>query len=80
MTLHTSKGLEFPVVAIAGIGFLPHRNENEVRAARLLYVGMTRAAGHLMMTASGESTFIARLNKIKRASRVLRTAETSVPA
>src|SRR6185295_17897220 len=52
MTLHSSKGLEFPVVFVAGLeeGMLPHAlalEDDPVAGAeeerRLLYVGMTRA-------------------------------------
>ena len=43
MTMHASKGLEFPIVAIAGLGHMPYRAEQEADDARLLYVAMTRA-------------------------------------
>ncbi len=58
MTLHSAKGLEFPVVVVAGLedGLLPHFNakgqpENVEEERRLLYVGMTRAEKRLMLTA-----------------------------
>ena len=50
MTLHRAKGLEFPVVFIAGVedGTLPlHRCESTEEERRLLYVGMTRAEDEL---------------------------------
>lgn len=56
MTLHASKGLEFPVVFIVGCeeGLIPfHRPGMEVDEAeerRLFYVGMTRAQEHLILT------------------------------
>ncbi|HEY2105603.1 MAG TPA: UvrD-helicase domain-containing protein, partial [Candidatus Binataceae bacterium] len=49
MTLHTSKGLEYPVVFIAGMeeGLFPHSRAEGTsdveEERRLLYVGMTRA-------------------------------------
>ena len=68
MTLHSSKGLEFPVVAIAGLGFMPYHADDVKNEARLLYIGMTRATERLMMTASGESTFARRLTAISIAA------------
>jgi superfamily I DNA/RNA helicase len=60
MTIHSSKGLEFPIVAIAGIGFMPTRIDESEDEARLLYVGMTRASERLFMTASRDSAFVQR--------------------
>lgn len=58
MTLHGSKGLEFPVVFLAGIsaGMLPLERENTAvdpeEERRLFFVGMTRAREELVLTAS----------------------------
>lgn len=54
MTLHGSKGLEFPYVILAGIeeDLLPHRSlgSDHDEERRLFYVGITRAKKRLVMT------------------------------
>jgi DNA helicase-2/ATP-dependent DNA helicase PcrA len=57
MTLHSAKGLEFPLVAIIGMeeGIFPHSRSFEDGDAleeerRLCYVGMTRARQRLLLT------------------------------
>lgn len=61
VTMHSSKGLEFPVVAIPGLGYMPNQKLDEKDETRLLYVGMTRAMDHLIITYHKKSTFVARL-------------------
>ena len=61
MTLHVSKGLEFPVVALVGAGRMPVEGEDEREEARLFYVGATRATQRLVIGASGGGKFAARL-------------------
>ena len=68
MTLHGSKGLEFPVVLIYGAdqGSIPLENEKHPsdpeEERRLFYVGITRAKEELLLTTSGEiSEFLVRL-------------------
>ncbi|HMP12166.1 3'-5' exonuclease, partial [Hydrogenophaga sp.] len=51
MTLHVSKGLEFPVVALVGAGRMPAEGEDEREEARLFYVGATRATQRLVIGA-----------------------------
>ena len=58
MTLHVSKGLEFPVVALVGAGRMPAEGEDEREEARLFYVGATQ---RLVIGASGGGKFAARL-------------------
>jgi DNA helicase-2/ATP-dependent DNA helicase PcrA len=57
MTLHSAKGLEFPVVFLPGLedGLLPHFNtqgrpEDLEEERRLFYVGMTRAEKRLYLS------------------------------
>jgi superfamily I DNA/RNA helicase len=57
MSLHSSKGLEFPCVFLAGMeeGTLPHSKVIEeggdiAEERRLCYVGITRAREHLILT------------------------------
>src|SRR5262245_2607205 len=57
MTLHSAKGLEFPVVILAGLeeGLFPHSRsaddqEELEEERRLCYVGMTRARSKLVLT------------------------------
>jgi superfamily I DNA/RNA helicase len=61
MTMYSSKGLEFPIVAIAGVGFMPYMEDQEKEDAKLLYVGMTRATERLILTAHKHSDFVQRL-------------------
>lgn len=61
VTFHSSKGLEYRVVAIPGFGFMPNARCLEVDEVRLAYVAMTRSTEHLFMTYSRESPFVRRL-------------------
>lgn len=56
MTLHASKGLEFPAVFVCGVqkGLLPAHPDEAEEERRLLYVGMTRAKEELFLLYSGE--------------------------
>ena len=67
VTMHSSKGLEFPTVATCGIGSLGVKEERIEDEAKLLYVAMTRATQNLLVTSSKESTFSVKLEEmIKR--------------
>jgi len=63
MTLHVSKGLEFPVVALVGAGRMPAEGEDEREEARLFYVGATRATQRLVVGVSGAGRFAQRLGQ-----------------
>ena len=61
MSLHAAKGLEFPLVVLAGLedGLLPHARSIETdndaaveEERRLCYVGMTRAESYLVLTSA----------------------------
>ena len=59
LTLHSAKGLEFPVVVMAGLeeGLFPHFRSREnveqlEEERRLCYVGMTRAQSRLILTSA----------------------------
>ena len=59
MTMHSAKGLEFPVVVISGLeeGLFPHSRASEDEAdleeeRRLCYVGITRAQRRLVLTSA----------------------------
>lgn len=62
MTPHSSKGLQYRVTIIAGVGFWPYQSEAE--EARLLYVAMTRATHELVITSSKASAFSERLRAL----------------
>jgi len=70
MTMHSSKGLEFPLVCIPGIGMSSNEGENVQDEARLLYVAMTRATDELVMT-YGKASLLA--EKMQAAMGVLQT-------
>ncbi|HEY6745661.1 MAG TPA: 3'-5' exonuclease, partial [Mycobacteriales bacterium] len=74
LTLHASKGLEFPVVFVVGCedGLLPMRfgddrgdpNEDDTaEERRLLFVGMTRARTHLALSGATRRTVRGRVTE-----------------
>ncbi|MEH2408400.1 3'-5' exonuclease [Nostoc sp.] len=82
ITMHSSKGLEFPVVLIPGIGYMPDQygHGTPEEKARLLYVAMTRAIEQLILTSVGaarrrhrSSAFTSRLETVlgKMAAKVI---------
>ena len=69
MTLHTAKGLEFPVVFITGIeeGLLPHAESKDLdeeleEERRLCYVGITRAMKELFLSHARRRTRYGQMN------------------
>ncbi|MCF0150893.1 MAG: UvrD-helicase domain-containing protein [Firmicutes bacterium] len=70
MTLHSAKGLEFPVVFMPGmeLGIFPsyrtiERNEGMEEERRLCYVGMTRAKEKLYMTGAEQRMMYGKLDR-----------------
>ncbi|WP_040576996.1 3'-5' exonuclease [Methylophaga lonarensis] len=62
LSIHSSKGLEFPAVIMVGISQL---KQDDINAeARLLYVGMTRAQKHLHLTVSQKNQLTERILEI----------------
>ena len=69
MTLHTAKGLEFPVVFITGMedGLLPHSESKDLdeeieEERRLCYVGITRAMKELFLSHARRRTRYGQMN------------------
>jgi DNA helicase II / ATP-dependent DNA helicase PcrA len=67
MTLHTAKGLEYPIVFIAGMeqGIFPHfssmeSNEDLEEERRICYVGITRAKEELYITSARQRMMFGR--------------------
>ena len=61
VSMHSSKGLEFPLVVIPGLGQLPNPQVELAEDARLLYVAMTRALDRLILLSSQPSDFSQRI-------------------
>lgn len=63
ITLHSSKGLEFPLVCIPGLGGGGAGESDIAAEARLVYVGMTRATNELLITYSEPSMLSEKMEK-----------------
>lgn len=81
MTLHASKGLEFPIVFVAGCeaDLLPYRPEGRPPSPveeerRLLYVGLTRGKAKIFLTRARRRTVFGRV-RVQEASPFLKDIE-----
>lgn len=84
MTLHSAKGLEFPIVFMPGMedGLFPGRQSTEKQSKleeerRLCYVGMTRAKEKLYMTSAEKRTIYGKTDMTME-SRFMREIKDSL--
>ena len=61
LSMHTAKGLEFPCVAVGGVGAVGRHGEKTEECVRLVYVAITRATHEVWLTYSRESEVVGRL-------------------
>ncbi len=61
LTMKVSKGLEFPLVALPGVGHMQDPRVDEKEAARVFYVAATRETQRLVM-GGGKGDFAKRLH------------------
>jgi hypothetical protein len=61
LSMHTAKGLEFPCVAIGGLGLVGRHGEPIEDCVRLTYVAVTRATHEALLTYSTASQLVERL-------------------
>ena len=68
LSLHASKGLEFPIVFIAGCedGIIPWHGSDLEEERRLFYVGITRASERLFITYAQKRTIFGKPARAKR--------------
>lgn len=67
MTMHSSKGLEFPLVVVSGIGNASSEGFDVLIQTKLLYVAMTRSTNRLLLTFHKESRFTQQLQGLAKA-------------
>jgi len=78
LSLHAAKGLEFPVVFIAGVesGLLPWQGGATDEERRLFYVGLTRARDMLCLTAARQRTLFGQTQRHALSPFLLAIPET----
>ena len=76
LSMHSSKGLEFPVVFLPCLDSMPAPSQEVAAEAKLLYVAMTRAMERLHMTHHASSAFVDRLRAALGAGTAARSGST----
>ena len=66
LSRQSSKGLEFDTIVLCGLGALNEQESKQAQEARLLYVGMTRARRHLLITSSKSNWYTKRISEMAR--------------
>ena len=64
LSMHSCKGLEFPIVFVSGACDLPNPNAPKANEAKLLYVAMTRAKSSLVVTGYRDKGFLKELKAL----------------
>ena len=80
MTIHSAKGLEFPVIFIAQFsrGRMPSSRGDAEEERRLAYVALTRAKKKIYITTSDPSEYLFDIpNEIIKQSNLLQTSKTN---
>lgn len=75
ITMHSAKGLEFPVVYVVGLQVMPLKEEPMEEEVRVLYVAMTRATQRLILSAAAPSPM---LHRVRNSLEVVRTHFSSL--
>ncbi|MBB3227711.1 hypothetical protein FHW69_002334 [Luteibacter sp. Sphag1AF] len=78
VSMHSSKGLEFPVVLIPRVGQMPSGKDEEEKDARLLYVAMTRATERLVLLSDQPSQISDRVSESISRVKVASDASLSI--
>jgi superfamily I DNA/RNA helicase len=77
LTMHSSKGLEFPVVIVAGVGESALDDKELEVEARLLYIAMTRAMESLLVTTCNTNALTGQLVEASKVVAGVRQAPAS---
>ena len=75
--MHSSKGLEFPVVFLPCLDSMPAPSQEVAAEAKLLYVAMTRAMERLHMTHHARSVFVDRVRAAVGAGAAARSGTSA---